>query len=958
MNEELKLIIKAELSQFKKSLDDAVQSLRKVKTNTVSAEKSVDDLTDQVERQQKELRDLKKEYINVASALGEESDAAKEAADEIKKLSAEYQTNLNLARQLADKANSFDGSLSGDIDKTTNSVDGLYASMEALKGLSLAEILLEAFNLPGVQKGLDDLADSMDMFRTNMRYAFSGLFKNGSYYEETGDEWTGWADAVKGFFSSAKQAGKDFGGAMKDVGATTSAALSSIVGIIAVVIADLLVVIGLTKNALTVAKQLKQETSEASKIGLTTSAYQEWGYVLKQVGVEADKLSDFIKTLSDEQNAVRDGTEEMIQAFEAVGLTQEQVLGMDQQQLFEETVKGLQNMENAAERTSVAYRIFGEDAADLANILYLTNQETQSLMNNYYSLGAAPSDNLINKSKILTGSTTNLSYAWQGLKNTLAEWVIPAVIAVVQWLTTAVAYVNAFLQGVFGIEAASKGASAGLTSVGSGVETLQENTEKTTKSIKELLRYTAGFDELNVIPKQNTDSGSGAGAGSGAGGAGGYASSGINPGLPVIEVPDMSKFRAFMDEYGSIIQGILTWSLIGIGVVLAVLGFMSGNIGLGILGISLAGLGIAVGAAGGEESHWSKLGEGIKKVLKAIGDALKPVWEAFGKLWNSVEPMFASMGNALKELWELVKTVWSKWIVPEFKEAWAKIKLVWDLVKPYFQAVWDNIKAIFSAVVSVLTSFFRNAWEGIKAVWGMVVGYFKTVFDSIAGIFAAVRHVLSGDFKAAFDAIKGVVSSWETYFKKVGDAVKKVMKAIGSYWSDVFSSAWSSIKTIFNNFVTFVQGLWSKVSSAFKTFGTKIADTVGSAFKSVINGVLTVIESTINKPIKGINAALDVINKIPGVNITKMNLISVPRLATGGIVNSSILANIGERGAEAVLPLENNTEWMDALADRIAMRNSGPSKIVLMLDGHELGWANIRSINNITQQTGQLQLVW
>jgi hypothetical protein len=65
---------------------------------------------------------------------------------------------------------------------------------------------------------------------------------------------------------------------------------------------------------------------------------------------------------------------------------------------------------------------------------------------------------------------------------------------------------------------------------------------------------------------------------------------------------------------------------------------------------------------------------------------------------------------------------------------------------------------------------------------------------------------------------------------------------------------------------------------------------------------------------------------------------------------------IGERGKEAVVPLENNTEWMDRLADRIANRNSAPTKIVLMLDKKELGWANIKSINSITEQTGTLQL--
>ncbi len=83
---------------------------------------------------------------------------------------------------------------------------------------------------------------------------------------------------------------------------------------------------------------------------------------------------------------------------------------------------------------------------------------------------------------------------------------------------------------------------------------------------------------------------------------------------------------------------------------------------------------------------------------------------------------------------------------------------------------------------------------------------------------------------------------------------------------------------------------------------------------------------------------------------------SVPKMATGGIVTSSTIANIGEAGREAVLPLDSNTEWMDVLANRIASTNNTPSKIVLKVGEKELGEAAISSINGITQQTGSLQL--
>ena len=91
-------------------------------------------------------------------------------------------------------------------------------------------------------------------------------------------------------------------------------------------------------------------------------------------------------------------------------------------------------------------------------------------------------------------------------------------------------------------------------------------------------------------------------------------------------------------------------------------------------------------------------------------------------------------------------------------------------------------------------------------------------------------------------------------------------------------------------------------------------------------------------------------------NVVTGYTLGVPQMATGGIVSKSTIANIGEAGREAVLPLDRNTEWQDELAEKVAAKNNTPTKVVLMLNEHELGSATIGAINGITKQTGQLQL--
>lgn len=152
------------------------------------------------------------------------------------------------------------------------------------------------------------------------------------------------------------------------------------------------------------------------------------------------------------------------------------------------------------------------------------------------------------------------------------------------------------------------------------------------------------------------------------------------------------------------------------------------------------------------------------------------------------------------------------------------------------------------------------------------------------------------------------------------------------------------------------KNLWNDFGNLVKQWGIKFGDLLGGAIKSAINGVISKIENTINTAIWLINGAIGLINLIPGVNVGRVSRLRLPRLAKGGIIDSATIAMVGEQGKEAVVPLENNTEWMDKLADRLAARMASPTRVSLNVDGKELGWATINSINNITKQSGNLPL--
>ena len=252
-------------------------------------------------------------------------------------------------------------------------------------------------------------------------------------------------------------------------------------------------------------------------------------------------------------------------------------------------------------------------------------------------------------------------------------------------------------------------------------------------------------------------------------------------------------------------------------------------------------------------------------------------------------------------------------------------------------------------VVASLPEILGSLIEG-------VVNTLAGIWDGLGDAFGNLGDWFGGKFGEAVEAIQEAFSGVGEWFAGIWNNIKNAFAKVGSWFSDIFKKAWEGIKKAFGKVGEFFGGIWNTIKKQFSEIGQKVGKAVSDAFKKAINWVLEKAIGIINGFIKTINGAIKIINKIPGVNIKELKLLDVPKLARGGVVDSATLAMIGERGKEAVVPLENNTEWMDKLAEKLGNNNNTPSKIVLMLDGKELGYATINSINSITRQTGSLQL--
>ena len=162
------------------------------------------------------------------------------------------------------------------------------------------------------------------------------------------------------------------------------------------------------------------------------------------------------------------------------------------------------------------------------------------------------------------------------------------------------------------------------------------------------------------------------------------------------------------------------------------------------------------------------------------------------------------------------------------------------------------------------------------------------------------------------------------------DAQQTFMKDLPSSLKDgldphKYESTGTKITKWFGNLWQGIKDVFAGVGDFFADIGSTIGTAVANAAKSAINWVLEKAIGIINGFISGINFAIGIINKIPGVEITKLTPLEVPKFARGGVVDRPTLGVFGEAGKEAVMPLERNTGWIDQLADKIAEKIGGGS---------------------------------
>ena len=556
------------------------------------------------------------------------------------------------------------------------------------------------------------------------------------------------------------------------------------------------------------------------------------------------------------------------------------------------------------------------------------------------------------------------------LAQPIANIAIPAFTALAKIITYTLTGASRLLSLLFGSTySASKKAAKSLNDQQNAIEGVGSAAKKASK-------YLAPFDELNTI--SGNDAGGGSESGGNAVNFDSDIGSGVNAvmalmtgiallaigailtfsghvgvGIAMMVAGALTVYGVYASDGGeaakTLVETGLSKILIAIGPMIAILGvvlMLTGNIPWG-LGLLIAG--IALFAVGEVAENWDLLGTNLVGALANMLIDISPYIALFGAVLLFVPGQQALgigliiAGIALFAVgevganWELLGTNLTSALTKIFSEISPYIAVFGLLlaIVPGMMAV--GIGMIVAGIAMFAFSVIAPNWDSItQALRGplgktlAMIGGFLVVLGlmlifSGVGIPLGIGMLLAGGVSLA----AAIAPNWDFIRDKIKNVWQKIKEFWNSHIAPVFTAAW-----------------WLNLG------------------KTIMNGLISGIERGINWVLGGVsdmvNGITGILNKIPGVNIGRVNWgnVHIPRLAQGAVIpaNREFLAVLGDQkhGTNIEAPLYTIKQ---AVAEVLGQGSDRPITIIVQMDGKEMFRQMVRENNSQVRMNGKSPLL-
>lgn len=349
----------------------------------------------------------------------------------------------------------------------------------------------------------------------------------------------------------------------------------------------------------------------------------------------------------------------------------------------------------------------------------------------------------------------------------------------------------------------------------------------------------------------------------------------------------------------------------------------------------------------------------------AQNDAQRQLNDTLGEIGKTMAPINQALADLASDILKDLAPDIQKFVDehgPEIKDILEKIaKFVGDIIN-FIVDNWDTIVTIASIIVGISVAF--SILNGVLVIYNalmmphalLILGIVLAIGLLVAAIVLLIKHW--DDIKAKVSEVVGKIKEKVEEMKdKVKEKFEDMKEKVKEKITELKDKVKEKITEMVDKVKEKVSGVKDKLTKPFKKA------------KEVIKGIVDKIKGFFSFKIEFPKIKLPHFSIEPaGWKIGDLLEGSIPKLgidwyAKGGVfekptafgMNGGNMMVGGEAGAEAIVPLEKNTEWLDKIADKLAAKQ-GATPIVLNVDGKTFAQTSINSINQLTKQTGKLGL--
>lgn len=355
----------------------------------------------------------------------------------------------------------------------------------------------------------------------------------------------------------------------------------------------------------------------------------------------------------------------------------------------------------------------------------------------------------------------------------------------------------------------------------------------------------------------------------------------------------------------------------------------------------------------------------IQQVKNTLGD----LQETLG---SALAPVITDIASAVSKFFaehEPQIQNFSQNVLPQVHEATEKvfdsIKKALEFVKNH-KTLMETIAIIIGSITAAILLY--NTYQTIATAITTAKAAADAAGAASLTAYAAAQAAAMLPIVAVVGAISAVIAIIVVCIKhwdEIKATVTRVANSISEKIEEMKTKAVEHFTNLKEGITSRVEAIKSSVAEKFNAIKQKILTPIQSA-KDKVKELIDKIRSFFN-----FNWSLPKL-KMPHLKITGEFSISPPKVpkfsvdwyARGGVFDKPTLftsggrlGGLGEAGAEAIVPLENNTQWLDKIADKLSDKLGGGRNIVLQVDGKTFGQISVDSINALTKQTGNLPLV-